>query len=99
LENAVVRPVPPAGGVAAPPPVPAAVLTSVASVHRLSPQEAARKFPVRLRGVVTYADPVLKDAFVQDATGGIYVTTQNLKDSELSAGPLVDGEGQTDPTG
>jgi signal transduction histidine kinase/HPt (histidine-containing phosphotransfer) domain-containing protein/ActR/RegA family two-component response regulator len=98
LTNALVRSQPAAAPASAGVPA-ASMLETVASVHRLAPQEAAQRLPVHLRGVVTYADQVLKDAFIQDATGGIYVTTQNLKDSELSAGQLVDVEGQTAPCG
>ena len=47
------------------------VLRTVADVHALSPSEAARSHPVELHGVVTYFDPVLMHAFVQDTTGGI----------------------------
>jgi signal transduction histidine kinase/CheY-like chemotaxis protein/HPt (histidine-containing phosphotransfer) domain-containing protein len=97
LTNALVRSEPAAPASSG---IPAtSALDTVTAVHRLSPQEAGQRLPVHLRGVVTYADHVLKDAFVQDATGGIYVTTQNLKDSELSAGQLVDVEGQTAPCG
>ena len=33
------------------------VLTSVAQVHRLSPKQAAREYPVHLRAIVTFYDP------------------------------------------
>ncbi len=32
-------------------------LTTARAVHQLTPDEAARGYPVRLRGVVTYYDP------------------------------------------
>jgi signal transduction histidine kinase/CheY-like chemotaxis protein/HPt (histidine-containing phosphotransfer) domain-containing protein len=98
LENSLILPALPAIGPEAGS-RPTRVLETVASVHQLSPQEAARHHPVRLHGVVTYVDNVLKDAFVQDDTGGIYVTTQNLKDQVLEAGQLVDVEGQSSPCG
>src|SRR6185436_10605244 len=49
------------------------ILDRVEQIRRLPPDEAARGLPVRLRGVVTYYDPVNVELFVQDSTGGIYV--------------------------
>ena len=56
------------------------ILDRVAQIRSLSTEDAARGLPVRLRGVVTYydpmsypVDPLSMDLFVQDATGGIYV--------------------------
>ena len=49
------------------------ILDRVEQIRRLPPDEAARGFPVRLRAVVTYFDPVNVELFVQDSTGGIYV--------------------------
>src|ERR1700730_2862686 len=48
------------------------VLTHADQVRRLSPEEAALGYPVRVRGVVTDDVPT-PDFFVQDATAGIYV--------------------------
>ncbi|MCX7825660.1 MAG: sensor histidine kinase, partial [Verrucomicrobiae bacterium] len=51
------------------------VLTNVVQVKRLTPTEAARRHPVRLRGVVTYfewnPDWQTYTAILQDETGGI----------------------------
>jgi signal transduction histidine kinase len=49
-------------------------LTSVRQVRDVPPEEAARGYPVRLRGVVTYCDATSDwGMFLQDATGGIFV--------------------------
>src|SRR6266851_5360504 len=45
----------------------------VSDIRALSPQEADRGMPVRLRAVVTYYDPRQMDLFIQDSTAGIYV--------------------------
>jgi PAS domain S-box-containing protein len=55
------------------------VLTRVEQIRKLSPDQAARGYPVRLRGVVTYGDLNQLDLFVQDSTGGIYVDPGQLK--------------------
>ena len=61
--------------VAGEPPRPAdlPLLTNVAQVKGLSAQQAQLGYPVRLRGVVTYYEPQDWRAFVQDASGGIYL--------------------------
>lgn len=43
------------------------------AVHRLSRSEAARGYPVRFEGVVTYSDPGWWSLFIQDGTDGIFV--------------------------
>ncbi len=49
------------------------VLRSAAAVHRLAPARAKAALPVRVDGVVTFADESWQSIFVQDSTGGIYV--------------------------
>jgi two-component system, sensor histidine kinase and response regulator len=49
------------------------VLTRVEQIRKLSPEQAALGYRVRLRGVVTYCDLPRGDLFLQDSTGGIYV--------------------------
>ncbi|MBI4659888.1 MAG: PAS domain S-box protein [Verrucomicrobia bacterium] len=68
------------------------VLMDAKSVRELSPEEAARGHPVRLRGVVTYVDPIRSALFVQDAAGGVSVEL-NEKISGLAAGKLVEIDG------
>jgi diguanylate cyclase (GGDEF)-like protein len=53
-------------------PIPAELRT-VAAVRDLSAGEAAQALPVNLTGVATYVDNQLRQIFLQDATGGIYV--------------------------
>ena len=48
-------------------------LTNVAEIQRLSATELSRSREVLLEGVVTYSDPSVRDTFIQDETGGIFV--------------------------
>jgi len=48
------------------------VITSAAELRRLTPDEAAQYFPVKLRGVVTFFDEGLFYRFIQDESAGIY---------------------------
>jgi signal transduction histidine kinase/CheY-like chemotaxis protein len=74
-----------------------ALLKSVADVHALSPEEAERSLPVRVRGTVTYVNPRSNTLFVQDDTGPTFVYSPRLADLGLSAGDLVDLTGVTAP--
>lgn len=47
-------------------------LTTVQQVHGLPAERAAKALPVRLSGVLTYVDPIWRQFYLQDATGGIY---------------------------
>jgi len=49
-------------------------LTNTAQVHLLSTAEAQRGYPVKLDGVVLYADPSNDDLVIQDQAGSIYVS-------------------------
>jgi signal transduction histidine kinase len=44
------------------------------TIRRLSKSEAARGYPVNMQGVVTFTDSRWRSLFVQDSTGGIFVT-------------------------
>ena len=66
-------------------------LTTVRQVRELSQDEAARGYPVRLRGVLTFHDWDI--SFLQDATGGLYVRNT---DQDLRAGTEVEVEGFTE---
>jgi two-component system cell cycle sensor histidine kinase/response regulator CckA len=70
------------------------VLHEVRRVLELAPREALRGYPVRLRGVVTYYDKQLRDSFIQDATGGIFVSPKSVP---VTLGQIVDVEGFTAP--
>jgi PAS domain S-box-containing protein len=71
-------------------------LHTVQQVRELTPAEAARGIPVRVRGVVTTSSGWKNSFFLQDSTAGISV---NLKDqaSRWHSGDLVDLEGVTEP--
>ncbi|RMH70311.1 MAG: response regulator, partial [Bacteroidetes bacterium] len=70
------------------------VLTSVAEVRGLSNQEAARHYPIRLRGVVTFFHDRYRFFFLQDDTGGIFVPeSPNLS---LAPGTVVELTGTTE---
>ena len=49
------------------------VLTTIAEVRRLTPEHAERRYPVRIKAVTIFHDPLLKTLIVQDPTGGIRV--------------------------
>ena len=71
-----------------------AILTRVSAVRELSADKAARKLPVRLRGVVTYYNPTLADFFLQDDSGGIYID-QLKTPVNLRPGMTVEVSGTT----
>lgn len=72
-----------------------ALFTNAAAVRSLAPAEAARKFPVRLEGVVTYVFD-RQSCFVQDHTAGIFVGNGN-EFPELKPGDVVLVEGVSGP--
>src|SRR5580700_828717 len=91
------------------PAAPLAVLTHIAQIRQLAPEQAVRGYPVRIRAVVTYysswgpnfqgRDTFISgdtpDLFVQDSTAGIWVNLP--KDAPaLQAGQLVEMEGVTE---
>jgi signal transduction histidine kinase len=72
------------------------VLTHTDQIRRLSPEEAALGYPVRIRGVVTDDVPA-PDFFVQDTTAGIYVEGSSAPKFAHHWGDLVEVEGVTGP--
>lgn len=70
-------------------------LDCAAQIRNLSIEEAARGLPVKLRAVVTYNDPLSGEFFVQDATGGIYVSLD--KPFNVTRGQQVEITGITSP--
>jgi len=70
-------------------------LTTAAQVRELTPEQANRGYPVRLRAVVTYIDLAVGDFFAQDATAGIYVNENNKKLS-FRPGDFLEIEGVTE---
>jgi PAS domain S-box-containing protein len=70
------------------------LLTHVEQIRKLSADEADRRYPVRLRAVVTYYGGQGWELMVRDETGGIYVQTDD--DSPplpIQAGDEVEIEG------
>jgi len=74
------------------------VLRTVSEVKRLSPQEAARRYPVHLQAVVTSCNADGWFLSVQDPTGGIYVENY-LHYFTFQPGDAVDVTGVSDPGG
>ncbi len=74
----------------------AGVITRIDQALRLSPEEAASGRPVHLRGVVSYADPVTRDFFVQQDDGtGISLWYPDPA-QKLTQGDLIELEGKTE---
>jgi signal transduction histidine kinase len=67
-------------------------LTRIREVITLSKEEAGRGIPVRLRGVITFADADWQSAFLQGRTNAVYV---ELKQGDVRAGQWVEVTGQT----
>ena len=82
------------GTAAPPPPAGPPILTTVAQVRALSTEQARRKYPIRLRGVITYHSPEYRVTFFQDETAGIFVWVENA-DSEITTGSLVEVAGNS----
>jgi hypothetical protein len=77
------------------PPLP--TLTSVRQVRDVTPEQAAKGYPVRLRGVVTFCEATYDlGMFIHDATGGIYVKLGEGT-NDFNAGDDVEIEGQSGP--
>lgn len=104
LEDAMVRVVGAAKPTAAPqtnevaPPANLPVIERVADLHRLRPEQAKLHYPVRLKGVVLYADFEWGGLFFHDATDGVYVDTKDANIT-VEAGQEIELEGFTDPGG
>ncbi len=71
------------------------LLEHAAQIRNLSVEDAARGLPVKLHAVVTYNDPDSGELFVQDATGGIYVSVD--KPISVKSGQQVEVTGMTSP--
>jgi len=74
---------------------PEPVLSTVAQVHALTPEQAARHIPVRMRGVVTAFSGWRDYYFFQDATGGIAINRE--EHGLVHAGDEIDLTGVSDP--
>ena len=78
------------------PPKPLPTLTHADQIRRLSPEQAALGYPVRIRGVITMDAPA-PDFFVQDATAGIYGEGSVTPKYPHLLGQFVEIEGVTGP--
>lgn len=71
-------------------------LHTAAEVRRLTPEQAAMHYPVRLKGVITAFDQSKFARVIQDETAGIYIGDPgNLP--QLTPGDVVEIEGTTLP--
>jgi signal transduction histidine kinase len=73
------------------------LLTRVDQVKRLSPEEAGKRYPVRVRGTVNLYSVREQTLFLQDSTGGIYVILLGSTVPRLSQGTQVEIEGVSYP--
>jgi PAS domain S-box-containing protein len=74
------------------------ILTRFDEILKLNRDEAALNLPVRLRGILTYADPEWRNGFLQDKSGALYVDLAPTG-KNLSSGQWVELEGRTSPGG
>src|ERR1051326_906644 len=70
------------------------VLTNLVQVRGLAPAQAKNKYPVTLRGVVTYANPGWFLWFMQDETAGSSIYRQD-ETGPLRAGQEIELSGHT----
>ena len=68
----------------------------VMDIQKLPREEAMKHLPIRLRGVVTYADPEWRNGFIQDDSDAIYA---DLNQKDIRPGQWVELTGQTGPGG
>src|SRR5260370_288269 len=67
-------------------------------VRRLTPEQAALHYPVRLRGTITFFDQPQFFRFVQDETAGVYFfLDDSTNNPPLAAGQLVEIVGEANP--
>jgi diguanylate cyclase (GGDEF)-like protein len=67
------------------------------AVHQLSAAAAAQRYPVKLRGVVTYSDPFNGILFIEDRTDGMFVSVEDPNSVLLRPRDLVEVDGETAP--
>ncbi len=72
-------------------------LTNAQQVRELTPEDAGRNLPVRLRGVITYYDAPINNLFMEDATAGIFVLMDTNMGAGLAAGLEIELDGVTAP--
>jgi signal transduction histidine kinase/CheY-like chemotaxis protein len=75
------------------------ILHTVKEIQRLSAEELSHSYPAQIAGTVTYSDPSVRDTFVQDETGGIFVFAPTGGSLNLKAGQFVAITGFASPGG
>jgi signal transduction histidine kinase/ActR/RegA family two-component response regulator/PAS domain-containing protein len=74
------------------------VLTRIAHLRQLTPEQARERRPLRLRAVVTYSDAATTAVFLQDESDGMSINVP--RDAPRpSAGDLIEVEGVSDQSG
>jgi signal transduction histidine kinase/CheY-like chemotaxis protein len=68
---------------------PRSILHTVREIRNLSADELSHSYRVQITGTVTYSDPSVRDTFVQDETGGIFVFSPSAGGLNLKAGQFV----------
>jgi hypothetical protein len=71
-------------------------MNTVAAVRQLTPSRAALALPVRVTGVITALDPIWRQIFFQDQSGGIFIKYSGNPPA-LRVGERVTINGITDP--
>ncbi|HZL57461.1 MAG TPA: diguanylate cyclase [Bryobacteraceae bacterium] len=78
---------------------PSRILTTAYQAHSLTLAEAARHYPVHLKGVVTYYDPYIDPRrpalFVHDSSGAIFIALAGLPKSDVRPGMIVEVTGES----
>lgn len=73
------------------------VLTNASSVLSLTGEEAAQRIPIRVKGVVTAAEPTWRGKFfIQDDTAGVFVDYQTAS-NQPSPGDVLEVTGVSQP--
>src|SRR5450432_1801532 len=72
------------------------LLTTVAQVRALTLAQARQRYPIHLKGVITYRAPEYQVTFFQDQTAGIFVWVEQA-DLPIIVGSLVEVDGNTTP--
>jgi signal transduction histidine kinase/DNA-binding response OmpR family regulator len=76
------------------------LLTAIEQIHSLSREEASRGYPLKVRGVVTWAWPGSTAGIIQDSKRGIFVPDLAPSPGEqVEVGDYLEVEGNTDPGG
>jgi PAS domain S-box-containing protein len=70
------------------------LLETVGAIRRIRPDQAGLHYPVAIHATVTFADPIWRTVYVQDATGGVLVRVDGATD--VRAGDRLQIDGVTD---